>query len=271
MIGKNWIYDHNYQTKAELTNIFPETNFLLQFCAQKQTAILHFWQSCPAVILGLQDKHLSDLNQGLQILRQAQYAYFIRNSGGMAVVSDPGILNISFFIPPAAGYSIEQAYKAAFSYLQKSFPELPIEHYQIDHSYCPGTYDLVVSEKKIGGMAQRRRHQAVVIMLYLSINGNQLQRGQVLRDFYQKANTNQVATFPTIYPQSMANIQDFLSNSFTINDCKKRILQTYKQNHPFLKLMSHTELTQQQNFATITAKEKSHQQHLNQILTQEVH
>lgn len=271
MSDNTWVYDHTYQTTAELTNIFPETNFLLQFCAHQQTAILQFWQSRPTIILGLQDKHLSHLKQGLLLLRQKQYTYFIRNSGGLAVVCDPGVLNVSFFIPPTAAYSIEEAYELAFSYLQRSLPELSLEHYQIDHSYCPGTYDLVVAGKKIGGMAQRRRHQAVVVMLYLSVNGDQLQRGQVLQHFYQIANTAQDATFPTVWPQSMANIQDFFSNAFTVTDCKKRILQTYKQDYPHLQLMSPTELAQQPDFAAIITREKTHQQHLNQILNQEVH
>lgn len=269
MTKKAWIYDYDYQNQIELANIFPETNYLLQLCSNKQQPILHFWQTLPTVILGLQDKHLADLPAGISLLHDFHYHAFIRNSGGLAVISEPGILNISFFIPQKTSLTIDQAYQQAFDYLQAAFGELNLEHYQVEHSYCPGDYDIVVQGQKIGGIAQRRQHEAVVVMIYLSVNGNQPARGQLLQQFYQAANTTHNDTYPLIWPETMANIQDFLSTPITVNDCKKRLLAAYKATPVDLQVLTPQLLKQQPDFQTIINKEHAKQQRLNKVILEE--
>ncbi|MSE22533.1 lipoate--protein ligase, partial [Lactobacillus parabuchneri] len=117
------------------------------------------------LILGINDRHLPKLPDGLRSLISNHYDYFLRNSGGLAVVSDPGILNISLFIPqPDTAYSIDQAYEIIKGLISMSFPQLDIQSYEVTNSYCPGKYDLSVNGQKIAGIAQRRTTNALVLM-----------------------------------------------------------------------------------------------------------
>ncbi|UQS84042.1 lipoyl protein ligase domain-containing protein [Bombilactobacillus thymidiniphilus] len=260
------IYDQNYQTTQQLQNIFPETSYLLYYCQQIQQPIIHLWQSQPTVILGLRDKHLNNLKAGVNLLRAKNYAYMLRNSGGLAVVSDAGTINLSVFLPNASTISIEKAYFILYKLIQQMFPTLTIEHYEISDSYCPGDFDLVIQHKKIAGLAQRRQHQALVIMAYLSINGAQLQRGNLLHQFYKQANTNYDPHFPTVNPDSMANLNDFTSEQLTVAIFKKRLLQILKPKSSTIDLLSNEQLIKLPDFSELFNKELRNQKQLNQIL-----
>ncbi len=61
--------------------------------------LLHFWQYDCTVILGMKDVRTPFLRDGIQTLKDAGYAPVIRNSGGLGIVSDEGILNISLIFP----------------------------------------------------------------------------------------------------------------------------------------------------------------------------
>ncbi len=79
-----------------------------------------------------------------------------------------------------------------------SFPQLDIKSFEVTNSYCPGKYDLSVNGQKIAGIAQRRTTNALVLMLYLSVNGDQDARSQTVAEFYETADAYSQSrwTFP---------------------------------------------------------------------------
>ncbi|MFB9770693.1 lipoate--protein ligase family protein [Lactiplantibacillus modestisalitolerans] len=213
---------------------FAYTNALLWLTANRAQPIVHFWQLSHTVILGLLDQQLPHLQAGLTTLHQAGYQTLLRNSGGLAVVADAGVLNVSLFIPaPRDRYSIDAAYQLMVDYVRAVWPTLPIETGEITQSYCPGDYDLSIRGKKIAGMSQRRTADALVIMLYVSINGNQDQRSNHVHDFYQASLAGASdPRFPTVDPAVMTTVTDQLGQPLTVATAEQRfraVLATHGQ------------------------------------------
>lgn len=207
---------------------FIYTNAILRSSEVLPTPLLHFWTLEETVILGLKDQRLPHLATALDLLRHRHHHYFIRNSGGLAVVSDNGILNCSLFFPwhlEKQQLMIDEAYQRMVTVVQAAFPELAIETGKVTHSYCPGSFDVQVNGQKIGGISQRRNMAGVVVMLYLSINGNQLSRGELIRDFYTAGlqSTPNKWYFPDVWPAAMTNISDLLGRPITIAEAQDRL------------------------------------------------
>ena len=259
------LYDHDYHTTPALKRIFPDTDFLLRLAQVRQQPLIQFWQSCPCVILGLQDKRLTQLQAGLQWLHRQQWPAFIRNSGGLAVISDPGIINLSYFIPDTTNLSIDQAYELMFADLQSCLAPLTLDHFEVQNSYCPGTYDVVLQCQKIAGLAQRRLNRAGVVMAYIAVNGNQQHRGALLQKFYQLANQPVQARYPQVNPASMTTLAAVDSSCPTSAIFKARLLQVLAQRFTIQKI-STSWLTQQPQYASSISKALTQQQQLNRNL-----
>ncbi len=60
---------------------------------------LRAWVHPPTLVLGIQDTKLPNLEAGLQYLQENDYNRIVRNSGGLAVALDEGVLNISIIFP----------------------------------------------------------------------------------------------------------------------------------------------------------------------------
>ncbi|WP_407902109.1 lipoate--protein ligase family protein [Lactiplantibacillus plantarum] len=198
---------------AAMLDSFAYTNALLWLTAARQQPIVHFWQLQPTVILGLLDQRLPRLTAGLAHLHAAGYKVMLRNSGGLAVVADPGVLNVSLFLPATRErYSITAAYQLMVDYVQAVWPQLNITTGEITRSYCPGDYDLSIAGRKIAGMSQRRTAEALVIMLYVSVDGDQMARSQLIQRFYQVSLAgHHDARFPDVDPQVMTTVADALA------------------------------------------------------------
>ncbi|WP_243674331.1 lipoyl protein ligase domain-containing protein [Lentilactobacillus kisonensis] len=143
------VINRTYSSEHKLIS-FADTNTLLEICDKFQRPFLHFWTTeQPTLILGINDRHLPNLAAGLKGLAVNHYDYFLRNSGGLAVISDPKVLNVSLFIPTAThNYSIDQAYQIVADLIQTIFPSLTIAVHEIANSYCPGKFDLSVNGQK---------------------------------------------------------------------------------------------------------------------------
>ena len=53
------------------------------------------------IVLGIQDTRLPFLEEGISIFKGRGLSVIVRNSGGLAVVLDEGVLNISLVFPKA--------------------------------------------------------------------------------------------------------------------------------------------------------------------------
>lgn len=222
----------SYQPEEKLAS-FATTNALLQLTAMRQQPMVHYWQLPQTVILGLLDQRLPNLAAGLQVLQQAGYPYFLRNSGGLAVVVDPGVLNVSLFLPAQRNdYSITAAYQLMTTAVQAAWPMLPIQAGEIAHSYCPGAYDLSIHGQKIAGMSQRRTADALVIMLYMSINGDQTQRSQLIQDFYTAGLATQPDDrFPQVIPEVMTSVAAAQGAPLTIQQAIENLNAVWQQDY----------------------------------------
>lgn len=223
------VLDQHFDPANNLAS-FAYTNALLNTLPTITTPVLHFWTLDDTLILGLKDQRLPYLDTALGYLRHQQAHYFVRNSGGLAVVSDAGILNVSLFLPATSDtLSVDAGYQQMTDLVTAAFPSLSIEAMEVPHSYCPGKFDLAVNGVKIGGMSQRRNPHGTVIMLYLSINGDQNARAQLVRAFYDHglAGTPNKWGFPDVQSASMTTISALLPTPITLPAAKTLITQTY--------------------------------------------
>ena len=225
------IFDQPLKPANNLSS-FTYTNAILRASDQLPSPVLHFWTLEDTVILGLKDQRLPHLSTALNYLSNKGLHYFIRNSGGLAVARDSGILNFSIFLPwhvIGGELKIDEAYQVMTDVVSAAYPELTIKTGEITHSYCPGTFDLSVNGQKIGGMSQRRNKSGVVVMLYLSVNGPQMLRGEVIRDFYTKGLQNEENKwhFPDIWPTSMTTIEELLCKPLSLKEARQRLLNIF--------------------------------------------
>lgn len=192
--------------------------------------ILHFWGLDHAILLGMTDTKLPALLEGLEVFSKSSYRPFVRNAGGLAVVCDRGVTNVSLLFPNQAEgpISINQAYSFMTDLIIASFPEAGgrIEAYEIADSYCPGDFDLSIDGKKFAGIAQRRFKGGISVLIYLSVFGDQDYRGRLIRSFYHEGQAHQTTKwhFPLVNPDSMANLSDLLGIRLTIEEVQDRIM-----------------------------------------------
>ncbi|WP_268913894.1 lipoyl protein ligase domain-containing protein [Lentilactobacillus sp. SPB1-3] len=248
------ILEANYSPIHQLES-FADTNAILEMTNKLQTPFLQFWTTTtPTVILGINDRHLPKLTSGLTLLTNKDYNYFLRNSGGLAVISDPGVLNVSLFLPTKnQQLSVDEAYKIITDLMKQVLPDLPIEAYEITDSYCPGKYDLSVNGQKIAGIAQRREKDAVVLMLYMSVFGNQDDRSKIISDFYKTSDAYNQTTwdFPKINPASMTSLVE-LNEHYSNNEIIKKMIsdtiqKTYQLNSKSAEVLQTEEFNQLRN------------------------
>ena len=61
-------------------------------------ATIRTWVHDQTVVMGIQDHRLPFVEDAQMVLRQNGYTPIVRNSGGLAVVLDEGVLNISIIV-----------------------------------------------------------------------------------------------------------------------------------------------------------------------------
>ncbi len=189
---------------------------------------LRAWVHDKYVILGLHDARLPYLKSGLEYLQRAGYKYIVRNSGGLGVVLDDGILNFSIIVERNKVVDIDDGYEMMFRLVKDSFPESTVEAYEIEHSYCPGSYDLSIGGQKFAGISQRRIRRGVAVQIYLCVEGDGSRRAKVMREFYQRAKGDAETKFhyPDVDPNSMASLSELLGVKIHVEEALGRLLAT---------------------------------------------
>jgi octanoyl-[GcvH]:protein N-octanoyltransferase len=193
------------------------------------------WVHHNTIVLGIQDTKLPFLKEGRQFLRKQGYQTIVRNSGGLAVVLDEGVLNISLILPEKEkGIDINRGYDTMWMLVQNMFADYTnaIEAREIVGSYCPGSYDLSIDGKKFAGISQRRLKKGVAVQIYLCVNGSGSERAQLIKHFYEIAKNEQATkfTYPEIVPEVMASLSELLETPLTISDVMLRLLTQLKKN-----------------------------------------
>ncbi|MBH9966751.1 lipoate--protein ligase family protein [[Bacillus] enclensis] len=191
------------------------------------------WVHHQTVVLGIQDTKLPFLSEALRVLEEAGYQYIVRNSGGLAVVLDEGVLNLSLVFPDSEkGIDINRGYDAMWLLVQEMFKDFgaEMEAKEITESYCPGSYDLSIGDRKFAGISQRRIRNGVAVQIYLCVNGSGSERAELVRRFYETGLKGEQTkfTFPSIRPEVMASLSELLGVELTVQDVMLRFLQALK-------------------------------------------
>ncbi|PZL76220.1 lipoate--protein ligase [Enterococcus plantarum] len=268
-----FLYDQLCLTEKDYFLPFALTDTFTTFSGINQQPFIHFWQLDQAMILGMKDTRVTDLSKGLTSLRQDGYKVVIRNAGGLGVIADVGVLNVSLILPNLGDkkMSIDEAYTYMWQWIKCAFEDSDhkIEAFEITESYCPGTFDLSIHGKKFAGIAQRRVKDGTAIMIYLSINGDQQKRGESVRRFYEASLQEDFGKngYPPVDPTVMANLEDLLQKKITVDDVKKRLISVLLDNTP-ITMDSRTvpELLNSKWFTTEIEKQRNKMKQRNQLL-----
>ncbi|MCG1009604.1 lipoate--protein ligase family protein [Salinicoccus sp. ID82-1] len=190
------------------------------------------WVHHPFVILGLHDARLPFLKDGLAELEKAGFDYIVRNSGGLGVVLDHGVLNISLILPKAEAAQIDDGYDLMLELVRGTFPDADIDEGEIVHSYCPGSYDLSINGRKFAGISQRRIRQGVAVQIYLCVTGSGAARAEIMRKFYHASRKQSETKFsyPDIQPDDMASLNELLEADYTVESVLERMLDIIRQS-----------------------------------------
>ncbi|HWJ77061.1 MAG TPA: lipoate--protein ligase family protein [Niallia sp.] len=197
------------------------------------------WVHNRTIVLGIQDTRLPYLQNGLNYLKEQGYQYIVRNSGGLAVVLDEGVLNISLILPEKdKKIDINSGYDTMWDLIKDMFKEYgkTIEAKEIVGSYCPGSYDLSIEDKKFAGISQRRLRNGVAVQIYLCVNGSGEERAEIIRQFYEHSLQGESTKFeyPVITPDVMASLSELLEVPITVDQVMSKLLFALKEHAGYL-------------------------------------
>lgn len=229
-------YDQSISAKQRSPlESFATDDTLCQLVGQLMSPpTIRTWVHEASVVLGIQDHRLPYVQQGMELLESRGYHPIVRNSGGLAVVLDEGILNISIVLSEQKeSLSINDGYDVMVDLVKGLFPEVAekIKAYEIVGSYCPGSYDLSIDGKKFAGISQRRLRQGVAVQIYLCIEGSGSQRAALIRDFYEESLQQEETKFayPQIVPEVMASLSELVDLHLTVEAVVIRLQQLLNQ------------------------------------------
>lgn len=188
---------------------------------------VRLWVHDRTLVLGIPDSRLEHLENGVSFIRKLGYHVIVRNSGGLAVLLDRNVLNVSFILPNKQALSIHDGYELMYFFTKQLFANenAKILAYEIKGSYCPGDYDLSIDGKKFAGISQRRVRNGVAVQMYLDIAGSSFERASIVKTFYELAKSDKDSsfTYPDVDPHVMASINELLHTNFTVEQIVKRI------------------------------------------------
>ncbi|MCF6138963.1 lipoate--protein ligase family protein [Pseudalkalibacillus berkeleyi] len=191
------------------------------------------WVHQKTVVLGIQDSRLPNLRDGVNFLKSQGYNVIVRNSGGLAVVLDDGVLNLSLILSEKKNkIDIDQGYDAMVYLTQKMLNTygLSFDTKEISTSYCPGKFDLSINGKKFAGISQRRLRGGMAVQIYLCATGSGSDRAALIRDFYEVAKSNDSTkfTYPTVDPNVMASLSELAGQTISVSDLMRDVLMYLK-------------------------------------------
>ncbi len=207
-----------------------DDTFCTMIGQQHAAPMIRTWVHHHTVVLGIQDSRLPYIDDGRSYLEGQGYRVIVRNSGGLAVMLDEGVLNISLIIKEEKGLSIDAGYELMYELIRKMFSsfDAEIKAYEIVGSYCPGSFDLSIGGKKFAGISQRRIRGGIAVQIYLCISGSGSERAEMIRQFYDLAVKGEQTKFsyPNISPATMASLSELLDEELTVADVTRRLLVT---------------------------------------------
>lgn len=229
-------------------------------------AVLHFWPCEPTIFLGMQDTRLPHFHEALSVFRDQNYYPLVRSSGGLAVVGDPEVMNVTLlFNSKAKRPSLDQGYQFITDLVNRMLA--PYHQHvttgEVPTSYCPGRYDLSIGGKKIAGLAQRRVGNAIGVYMYISLTGDQDARANLIKAFYDEGKQGEETRihYPDVDPNVMATLENYapaLSSLDTFTD--QMLDQMLAMDAPAVSYIAPEEI----DYATYLQREFQRNQRLKQ-------
>ena len=188
------------------------------------------WVHGRTVVLGIQDHRLPFIGDAVALLETNGWRPIVRNSGGLAVVLDEGVLNITITLSERGRpIDIPAGYEVMLEFVRLLLPEAAdrIEAYEIVGSYCPGSYDLSIGGRKFAGISQRRLRGGIAVQVYLCAEGSGSERAELIRDVYRTGLKGEQTKFdyPAIRPEVMASLTELLGKPVTVFELNTRVQQ----------------------------------------------
>ncbi len=195
---------------------------------------IRIWVHEPTLVMGIPDSRLPFIQDGIHWMKSHFHQVVIRSSGGLAVLLDRGVLNMSLIIPNEGELSIHDGYDMMYHFIGQLFEDdsTNIQAYEIKGSYCPGDYDLSIDGIKFAGISQRRVRQGVAVQIYLDISGSSFERASLVKEFYQisKRDTPTKYEYPTIRPEVMGTISDLVGQPYSVDQVIAKIKSLLQQS-----------------------------------------
>lgn len=214
---------------------FALTDALIEHASEADQPIIYFWPTDKLIFLGMIDTKLPYLEEAVEVFDQAGYDYVVRNSGGLAVVSDPGVLNFSVIYPEEDNYrlKINDAYERMHEIVSRALAPygLKVTADEVPDSYCPGDYDLSINGRKIAGISQRRIKGGIAIMIYIGMDGIQDERSLLVKDFYDKGLQGEDVKwhYPDINPDVMTTVSAEIDDHISVDKMIQLIMNIFNQ------------------------------------------
>ena len=79
---------------------------------------VRLWVHDKTLVLGIPDSRLPYIERGIEYVKDLGYNVIIRNSGGLAVLLDKGVLNLSLILPNKSELSIHDGYELMYQFIQ---------------------------------------------------------------------------------------------------------------------------------------------------------
>lgn len=208
--------------------------------------VIRLWRHHPYVILGIADTKLPYLTDGIKFLNDKGYDVVVRNSGGLAVVADNGVLSLSLILPEAKTTSINEGYEKMVAFVRELLKPWTdgIEAFEVVGSYCPGDYDLSIDGKKFAGISQRRVKSGLSVQIYLALTADNKQRATLIQQFYRLAKRGETTrfTYPEVDPETMESLTTLVGEPLDTDQFVARIKTVLSEHFT----ISNTPLTEEE-------------------------
>ena len=229
----NWRYIDHTTGLAPIQSFAFDDTFSESVGKDLSCNVVRTWVHQHTVILGIHDSRLPFLTNGIRYLTdEVGYNAIVRNSGGLGVVLDQGVLNISLIFKGQTETTIDEAFTVMYLLISKMFEDenIEIETHEIERSYCPGKFDLSINNKKFAGISQRRVRGGIAVQIYLCVEGSGSDRASMMREFYQRALKGETTKFkyPDIDPNCMASLETLLGRNITVQEVMFQLLHAIK-------------------------------------------
>ncbi|WP_344913445.1 biotin/lipoate A/B protein ligase family protein [Amphibacillus indicireducens] len=189
--------------------------------------VVRVWTHPRSVVLGIADSRLPFLIDGARWLKTQGYQPVVRNSGGLAVALDEGVLNISLLINDQGSIGIHEGYEKMVRFMKALLADWTdqVEAFEVVGSYCPGDYDLSIGGKKFAGISQRRIRNGIAIQIYLSVTADHQARARLVREFYRIGIQGEETRFdyPEVDPNVMEALETILGVTITVDEVVEKL------------------------------------------------